>query len=220
MATFPDVPVAPGVPPLPRPAGQLVETIALLSGDAVAVPGEAAWGIYQNGFPVVTPDTYGSFEFKRDWSIADYPVEQGGFESYDKVDMPFTAMLRLIAGGPLINRQALLAQIEAIAETTQRYDIVTPERVYTSVSVLRYNYRQTSNDGVGMLIVELWILEVRVTAADNGENTKSPSGANPSSGGNVQPSKDVPPTEGSVQSFQNGVTPGPGAGDLGLLAIG
>ena len=92
--------------------------ISLLVNQAIrflVAPFSAQWGIYKDGLPVVVADSVVSFGFKKDWNIADYPVEEGSFESYDKVETPFGARVRFASGGSTANRQALLQSIEAIA---------------------------------------------------------------------------------------------------------
>ncbi len=39
------------------------------------------------------------FEFRQDWTIADYPVELGSFQSYDKVQLPFEVRMRVAGSG-------------------------------------------------------------------------------------------------------------------------
>lgn len=216
MVDFPDVPAVPGVPPLLRDPTQAVgQFVSLLTQDTVTNYGanlSPQWGLYQSGIPVIVADTVVSFEFKREWAIADYPVERGGFESYDKVDIPFQPRLQFASGGSEENRQTLLDQISAIAETLQLFDAVTPEIVYPSVCVQHYDYRRTARNGLGLLIIDLWLLEVRVTAGATGSNTKDPSGASPQTDGSVQPSADVPPTQQSVDSFSSGANPVPFVG--------
>jgi hypothetical protein len=55
------------------------------------------------------------FEFDQDWTIADTPQELGAFQSYDKVQMPFSVKVRLACGGPVSQRQAFLNSVLAIA---------------------------------------------------------------------------------------------------------
>lgn len=210
MADFPDVPDVPGVPPVLRDPGALLDPgLILMQFDTVIGYGgnlTPQWGLYLGGVPVVVPDTIPSFEFKSDWAICDYPVERGGFESFNKVDIPFTTRIQFVSGGSVENREALLSQIAAVAGTLQLFDVVTPEVVYPSVNVQHYDYRRTARNGLGLLAVDMQLLEVRVTAGAAGDNTKAASGASPSSDGNVQPSADVPPTQQSVDSFASSST--------------
>lgn len=211
---FPNVPNVPGVPALLRdPAAAAQSAITLLTGDTFAGYGSGltpVWGVYLDGVPAVVADTIGSFAFKREWAIADYPVERGGFESYDKVDIPYDARVQFVAGGSEANRQLLLDSLDAIAGDLKLYDVVTPERIYPSVNVQHYDYRRTARNGLGLLLVEVWLLEVRVEGVADGLNTKDPSSSGPVSNGYVQPSTNAAPTTGSVQAFAGStVSPSP-----------
>lgn len=163
-----------------------------LADDAVSVaadPAQQNWGIFLNGEPVVDADCVVSFEYRQDWKISDYPVEQGGFESYNKVATPYDVRVRYANGGSEQNRQALLTTAETIGASLDLYSVVTPEKTYRSANVTHYDYRRTSNNGVGLIQVEFWLEEVRVTAVTTFSNTKTPAGSGNVKGGNVSPTE-------------------------------
>ena len=196
MAAFPNVPDAPGVPSLPRdPSAPPQEAPPLLQADSVATFGQPVvpqWGIFRNGSPVILSDNTIQFDYRQEWSLLDYPVEEGGFETYNKVASPFDCRFRVSAGGNLENRQRFLSSIESIAGTTDLYDAYTPERIYTSVNVTHYDMRRTNVDGATLIKVDIWMLQVRVTAEIGFSNTKQPAGADPASNGIVQPTLPSP----------------------------
>lgn len=129
------------------------------------------------------------FEFKQDWTVSNYPVEEGGFQSYDKVQMPFDVRMRVAAGGAEQNRVALLTAVESIANSVGLYDVVTPEQVYRDCNVTHYDYKRVSNNGVGILLVDIWLVEVRVTSTSAFSNTQQPQDAGTKTLGNVQPTQ-------------------------------
>lgn len=193
---FPIVPNVPGVPPIPRDPNAVASIVSLLTRDtfngaeglaaAIAGLGEPIWGVFQDGVEVLTPDTFLSLGYKQSWSISDYPIEQGGFESYDKVNSPFDVKIRIATGGSQGQRQFLLNQVEAIAGTLDLYDVVTPEKVYFGVNVSHFDYHRRSQDGVGVMVIELWFTQIRVTQTATFSNTKSPTATDAVSGGVVQ----------------------------------
>lgn len=195
MPIFPNVPNVPGVPALPRDPLSAGIAVALAVVDAVSFffggVGQR-WGIFLDGFSVVAADSVVSLDFKQQSYVSDYPVEDGAFETYDKVLTPFDVRLRFSAGGSEANRQALLDSIAAIADTIDLYDVVTPEVVYLNTNVVHYDYKRTSTNGVGLLVVDVWLVEVRVTATAAFSNTKSPSAAGQVNGGTVQTSAATP----------------------------
>lgn len=188
MPIFPNVPNVPGVPPLLRNPNLASAALSLLVNQAIrflVAPFSAQWGIYLGGAPVVLADSVVSFGYKQDWTVADYPVEEGAFESYDKVETPFGVRVRFASGGSTANRQALLDSIAAIADDLNLYDVVTPEAVYTSCNITHYDYHRDAKSGVGLMIVDVWLVEVRVTATAAFANTKSPTAAGTTNGGSV-----------------------------------
>lgn len=200
MAGFPNVPNVPGVPTLLR-SGLAQAAVSLLVADAIGfLSGFFAprWGIYLNGVRAVPADSVVSFDFKNDSRVADYPIERGGFESYDKVANPFETRLRLASGGSEIERTLMLQAVEIAQASLNLYDIVTPERTYTSANIDRYDYRRTNNSGVGMMIIDVVAVEIRERSAQAFSNTQAPSGASTVSGGTVQTSP--------VTQAQSGIT--------------
>jgi hypothetical protein len=199
MADLPD-----GVPPLLGDvSGLFLDPTSVLSADTYIGYGNGAppsWGLFLDGIPVVEADTVTSFAYKQDWAVADYPVERGGFESYDKVNTPYRAQIQFVAGGSEANREALLDSIAAIADELTLYDAVTPEQVYVGVNVDGYDYRRTSRNGLGLMVVNVNILEIREEGVTDFKNTKEPSGFAASPTGNIQavPFTGAPFSAGSV----------------------
>ena len=164
MPVFPNYP---GIPPLLNFQFPLPPTL-LLADQVDAGQFSKRWGVFKGGRPVVEFDSFISIDYRQGWTLADFPLEQGAFESYDKVSLPFDVRVKFAAGGSIQRREALLGSIAAIAKTLELYEVVTPEVVYTSVNVQHYDYRRTATNGNGLLTVELWLLEVRIGAnADN-----------------------------------------------------
>lgn len=205
MTTYPNVPNVPGVPALPRdPYAAAAALPTLLRADSFGGYGSGlspSWGIYLDGQPVVIADIVPGMEFKREWAIADYPVERGGFESYDKVDIPYQPRVTFAAGRTEAARQSLLTSLDAIAGTLTLYDVVTPEVIYSSVNVQHYDYRRHARNGVNLLVVDVWLLEVRVQGITDQQNAKAASGNATVQNGSVSPWPDVTPTQESVQTI-------------------
>jgi Dit-like tail protein len=192
VTVYPNVPMVPGVPPLPTPPGfvpppppplltQDAEGLALPSAD------EAQWGLYhQNGGPVITADCVVSFEYRQDWMVSDYPLEQGSFESYNRVLVPYDVRVRYASGASDADRAALLQAVDAAANSLEIFDVFTPENLYKSVSIQHYDYRRQARNGVGLLVIDVWCVQVRLLAATSFSQTAAPSGATAVDKGAVQ----------------------------------
>lgn len=189
---MPNVPNVPGVPTLPSYAAGIAN---LLVTDLVTLLGglfAPQWGLFQNGAPVVIADTVVSFDFRQDYDVADYQQENGAFQSYNKVGFPFDVKLRFAAGGSEEARQDLLDSVAAIIGSTQLFDAVTPEQVYQSVNPVHFDYTRTADRGVGMISIDVWCKQIRVSGTQAFTNTAAPSGAATESGGNVQTQPTTP----------------------------
>jgi hypothetical protein len=181
----------PGVPPLLNGVGASASAV-LLTADSIAnLLGfglTEQWGIFLDGSPVVIADTVTTFEFKKESSISDYPIEGGKFESYNKVMHPFEVEITLCAGGSDNNRAAFLASIDEILDDYNLYSVVSPERIYRNCNVMRSNYRRTTTNGRGILSVPVRLREIRISTPSSGSNTAQPDGASAINGGSVQTS--------------------------------
>jgi len=204
MSFFVNVPILPGVPAINSAIGVISQIADLLLGDTVSnLFGDAQqWGIFQGGDPVVTADSVVSMEFKKEWAISDYPVEEGSFETYDRVSLPFDARIRFSAGGSLASREALLSSIEAISGDTDLFDVVTPERVYTGVTISHYSYNRSARNGVGLLQVDVWVFQVNQNAMSVFGNTAAPDGADQVNDGPVQATA---PSSSQQSAITNGL---------------
>jgi hypothetical protein len=182
------VPLVPGVPALFE-AVSTAEAAILLTRDLVSAFGsiDPQWGIFLGAVPVVLADNVVSVEYKQDWNLSDYPVEDGAFATYDKVNSPFDARIRFSAGATLLNPGGsdLLDSVAAIAGDLNLYNVRTPEATYADVNVVHYDYRRTARNGVGLIEVDVWVREVRVTGLSTFGNTALPSGADPANLGTV-----------------------------------
>lgn len=181
-----DVPRVPGVPAL---ASYAANNVALLAADVVTVLGFLAgpqWGIFAaDGSPAFTYNSVVDVDFKQDYPVSDYPVEEGGFQSYDKVELPFDVRVRLTSGGTEQQREALLTSVFAAKKTLDLYDVVTPEQVYAGCNVTHVSFRRSAENGVGMILIDVWFVEVRETAAATFSNTQTPVLAGRQNTGNV-----------------------------------
>src|SRR6185312_3368208 len=142
----------------------------------------------KSGNPVLTPDSVLSLEWHGEERISDYPVQQGQFVSYNKVKVPFDLRIVMtcqgknfvqdalqsvtqslnqalsnigLAFGQPMSRDAFLRQLDTMLESTDLYDVVTPDKVYQNVNLVAYNHAKKNDDGATLIIAELMFREVR-----------------------------------------------------------
>lgn len=189
LIDFLNVPAAPGVPALARSV-TVPTTLTGLVGLASEILTDflgSQWGIYDDsGAPALLPDSYLEVHFKNDERQAVYPMEEGSFATYNKVNTPFDCRVKMSIGSDIVGRTAFLAACDAMLKSTNLYTVITPERSYSNASVVNTMYGRTRRDGVTMIIVELWFQEVRTTALMLLPSTAQPDGADSVSDGQVQ----------------------------------
>lgn len=194
-----NVPKVPGVPNLGSFASG---TISLLAGDILSTLLNLLrprWGIYQFGLPIVPCDNCVSVDVRQDWNVADFPVEEGGFQNYDKVTNPFSVRVRLSTGTDAAKRTAMLQTIRELCDSLDLVDIVTPEEIYSDVNLVHFDYRRNAQFA-GLLVVDIWCQEVRQGATSS--FTKSASSADIQNGGTAQAASPTPAQERSAASVQ------------------
>lgn len=178
-----------GLPPLLNKANNLFSKINLVSADIGRFAGffqQPPWGIYYNGNKVLEPDSVIRVQYRKEWNIPNYPQEQGAFETYNKVNMPFSARVSMAKGGTDTDRNQFLQEVDNLAESYALYDVVTPEITYLNANVSHVEYERTATNGYKLIIAHLWLVEIRVTVPASYSNTAAPSGNSPYQGGTVQ----------------------------------
>lgn len=232
---FPDVPVAPGVPPVLRSIGQAVERVALLAADAVAIIRMfegPQWGIFLDGVPILVGDSVVGVDYRREWRVATYPVEGGGFASYNKVAEPFDVRVTfacsgsqsilgtLLSGGALgalitgtdpaaANRTQFLEALEFYGASLDLVSVITPEFEFDSCNITHIDYRREARKGATMILIDVWLVEIRVTGTAAFSSTQAASGAKPVDTGAVQPTTPPATIATPASSLSNPVV-GPG----------
>jgi hypothetical protein len=93
-----------------------------------------------------------------------------------------------VSGKNNANRQALLRSLDAATAdgNLTKYDVVTPEVVYSGVNIDHIDYDRKAAHGLGILIVDVMVQQIR-EQNNPAQNGKVPSANAPVSDGNVQP---------------------------------
>src|SRR6185312_2482502 len=173
VSPFPNVPNAPGVPQIARsPTAPVTPTPSLGTGAPQGTLWQSSqvkpkWGILDStGKPVITPDSFINFDNRNEWVITNAPVQAGAFASYNKTIVPYDVALRLRKGGTLQTRTEFLKQIERIAGDTNLYTVLTPEKSYPDVNVVRFEVTRRGVHGAYLLAeVDIFFKHVQQVTA-------------------------------------------------------
>ena len=128
------------------------------------------------------------FEYRQDWPVSTYPQEQGAFQAYDKVTLPFDIRMRLAAGGSPSTRKAFIETCLTIANaTTQLFNILTPEMPFIGVTCNHIDFKRTPTHGNTLVIVDMAFIQVPLISSNVGTNTQAPGDSAKQALGNLTP---------------------------------
>lgn len=169
MANFPNVPQLPGVPAVPRSPSFPTATAPVIATASLGlkiwdqINPNPQWGIfYTNLKPALTADSVLTFGNRNEYAVMDFPVQSGGFSSYNKVANPYDITLRLMKSGSKAERAIFLRTLDLIISSLELYTILTPERSYVGVNMLRYDVvRDGAKDAFALTGVDVYFREIR-----------------------------------------------------------
>lgn len=155
------------------------------------------------------------FEFNQEWPLSNYPQEQGAFQSYNKVELPFDVKVKLSSGGQPATRQVFINTVLAIGRDLRLFDIQTPEMTFQSVNCTHIDWKRRATDGVSLIKVDLWFQQIAESAAATFTNTQQPGNAGQQGIGVVQPQTPTPQVQSTVSTTIAQSFPGSGSGGGG-----
>ena len=173
------------------------------------------WGVFNTtGSQVINADNVMAFEYRGEYSISNFPVQQGAFASYNKVAHPFDTSVILTKGGSEADRTAFLLQCETVAASLDLFNIVTPEKQYLNANTTRMELSRKDVKGAFFLVVELFFTQIvqvdaqysaSGTQGTNTANASTPDAVPPINQGNVQA---LPPTAQTQTATASKLTTG------------
>lgn len=193
----PTVPNAAGVPVLGAGATTpSTGTAASADGsNTITVAVSPSWGIVDSSgnsiFPSGGgPDSYYSVGDDKAFNIPNYPVDSGGFESYNKAEKPANVRLVVMKMGAAADLQAFRQVIRTYLASVELLTIMTPGWTFRRYNMTEAAVERGPEKGAGLLQMTLTFTEVRTdaTTAFTSSATASPSGADTVSIGAVQTS--------------------------------
>lgn len=150
--------------------------------------------------------TFG-LDYIREARISDYPIEQGGFASFNKVVVPANPKVTLILDGSENERTTFLEAIDNACQSTDLYNVVTPEMIYANYTLERYSYGRYATKGLTLLMVEVTLKEIRtVTATFSTTLIPNPQNAAATSGENNGITQTTAPAASTLSTLSNQVS--------------
>lgn len=162
-----------------------VLTGSSLLGINLLSPSASSYAITDaSGNVLIQPDTMAVFDYEYEETISDYPIEEGAFNSYNKVRLPRRIRVEMACGGlnwvqqleqtldQTINsalgtnfgqgmtRAQFLEACDAAVESLDLFTIVTPDITYPSFNPTSVRYSRNRNNGAGMILATMVFEEV------------------------------------------------------------
>lgn len=139
--------------------------------------------------------------------ICTAPQENGTFTSYNKVFLPYRAMIRMVCDGsetgslgenllpgfvrsaiglgPDTVRKDFLETLSRLVKDTNLYFVATPEGIYRNANITGYSFTRTAENGVDVITANITIQEVRQSNTSRWAGSRYPQGAQTRNAGPV-----------------------------------
>lgn len=157
------------------------------------------WGIFDSdGNQVIEPDNVVSFDWSGAYRTIDYPIEEGNFETYNKVQQPFDPRIVMRKGGSVSDRQDFINTLNTIRGDLKLYSAVTPEISYDSVNITDVSYARRADAGATVIEATISLKQINVTASSAFTNTASPTSQDAFNSGTVDATTPTPTQAAAV----------------------
>lgn len=194
---YPLVPKVAGVPAVLRAGAQVFDTLTLGflgAGELVnTILGSepVLWGVFKDdGQPITDYDSVVSVDYREDSRVSDYPIEEGSFASFNKVQNPFSKQVLISCGGSLERRAAFQVDLRAAQKSITLYTVITEDGTFENCNLVSIDWARSHQDGAHIIKAYCEFREIRVRGTTAFSQTQDPSGASPQSNGQVQAIED------------------------------
>lgn len=133
----------------------------------MSVPPSTALPLYgvtdANGNLLIEPDSVIEADVDAGSEINTHPVEQGGFDSYNRVQKPIGIRLLMACQGKNMTRSEFLATLESLREGTQTVTVALLDAAYSNMVLQDYGYKRSAEHGAVTIWADTWWKEERST---------------------------------------------------------
>jgi hypothetical protein len=159
------------------------------NADQLAPGGLPPYGISDSGNnTVIDPDSVVEFEINADSNINSHPVEQGGFQAFNRVQEPISIRMLLSCQGKQMPRETFISTLKSLREGVQIVTISTPDTTYPNMTLKAFGYKKTSDRGAVTIWADTqWAEERSTNVTVSSPPTSQPQGEATSSLGALQP---------------------------------
>jgi hypothetical protein len=151
----------------------------------------------EGGGMLVAFTSFLDIDLKSEGQALSYPIEEGGFANYNKVESPLDIRVTLSTQGTDSDFEYILSTLDEYRRDAVKLSVSTPTRLYESMTLEAYSYKRARDAGAGMLTVELSLVEVREVETQVTTSVGT-SPKNPTSSSKVNTGR----TQGKAEDFE------------------
>ena len=105
------------------------------------------------------------FTAEKSSRLPDEPIEKGSFSTYNRIIEPRAITCRLSVEGSKADLQNAIDRLNELAENDEKITLTTPEQSYKNMMLESFDYSRDSQNGRGVLYVDLRFKEIREVAS-------------------------------------------------------
>jgi hypothetical protein len=125
------------------------------------------WSIIdESGEKAFTFDSFVSADIKSESKVIQSPVEQGSFASYNLTVTPCELSCTLSKKGYQSDLMAFVDSLQNYIDSTDLLTVVTPEREYSNMKLIKFNFTRNAENGIDIIFAELGFIEVREVTSE------------------------------------------------------
>lgn len=138
----------------------------------------SAWSILdERGEQAVSFTSFLGMDCRNEGDALSYPVEEGGFVNYNKVQRPVGINVKLGVQGSEADFEQVLLRLEEFQRGAVTLSVGTPAHLYPNMTLTGCTYTRDREGGAAMLLLDLSFTEVREPVRQPGGIISSPKNA-------------------------------------------
>lgn len=106
-------------------------------------------------------DTLLSYDYQSSSDLPSYPIQQGSFENYNKIQNPNKANVSLAISGNKTEIRKNLIKLESFNESVDLVDLILPFKSFIGYNLCNLSHSLHEGEGISMLVVNFDLFEIR-----------------------------------------------------------
>ncbi len=182
-APFPVLPLVAGVPAILRGGAQIIDTVTFgflgASEFVNSIIGSepVLWGVFdESGESIAEYDSFVSVSYRDDSNVSDYPIENGGFAAYNKVDQPFSVRVTLTCGGDVDRRNAFTEALKRARRSLDLFTVLCEDGEFEKCNLIAVDWERRQEQGAHRIVAMCEFQEIRERSTTAFSTPQSASG--------------------------------------------